>query len=93
MSCECSRQSASTEEQRRTLRVALMLNTTMFVVGSIAGLYAHSTGLLADGLDILADASAYALALVTIGRSNTFRHNAAKLSEYLLLLLGFGIIA
>jgi cation diffusion facilitator family transporter len=93
MSCECSHQSANTEEQRRTLRVALTLNTTMFVVGLIAGLYAQSTGLLADALDMLADALAYAIALLAIGQSDNFKQKAAKLSGSLLLILGISIVA
>lgn len=92
MSCECSNQAVKTEEQRRTLRIALAPNASMFVVGLIAGLYAQSTGLLADALDMLADASAYAIALWAIGRSDTFKQNSAALSGCLLLMLGFGVI-
>jgi Co/Zn/Cd efflux system component len=92
MSCECSNQSANTEQQRRTLKVAFVLNATMFVVGLVAGLYAQSTGLLADALDMLADALAYAIALFAIGRPVAFKQNAAKLSGSILLLLGLGII-
>lgn len=64
----------------------------MFVVEVTAGLLANSTGLLADGLDMLADASAYAIALTAIGRSGRFKANAATLSGVLLLILGLGVI-
>ena len=37
MSCDCSHASVSTENKRKTLRVALVLNATMFVVGMAAG--------------------------------------------------------
>ena len=39
-----------------TLRVLLALNAAMFAVEVVAGWLAQSTGLLADSLDMLADA-------------------------------------
>jgi Co/Zn/Cd efflux system component len=44
MSCDCGRRSASTERERRTLRIALQLNASMFIVGMAAGLWAQSSG-------------------------------------------------
>src|SRR5260370_36142828 len=64
MSCDCSHASVSAENERKTLRVALVLNATMFVVGMAAGLWAQSSGLMADALDMLTDATAYALGLM-----------------------------
>ena len=88
-SCGChSDQSVETEAQRRVLRIALVLNATMFVVGVVAGLIGQSSSLIADALDMLADASAYAVALAAIGRSARFKAGAATLSGSLLLLLG-----
>ena len=45
------------DTQRRTLRVVLAINTAMFVFEIVAGMLASSTGLIADSLDMLADAS------------------------------------
>lgn len=70
------------------LRIALALNATMFVVGLVAGLVGQSTSLIADSLDMLADAAAYAIALGAIGRRGHFKAGAATLSGSLLLLLG-----
>lgn len=92
MACECTRASAQTEAEQATLRVALALNATMFVVGTAAGWWAQSTGLMADALDMLADASAYALALLAVARGPAFKRNAARWSGSLLLLLGAGIL-
>jgi Co/Zn/Cd efflux system component len=89
MSCGChSDQSVETEAQRRVLRIALALNATMFVVGIVAGLLGQSSSLIADALDMLADASAYAIALGALGRSARFKAGAATLSGSLVLLLG-----
>ena len=78
--CGCGPTATETASQRRTLWIALALNATMFVAEVVAGVLGHSTGLIADGLDMLADASAYAIALVAVGRSASFKANAATLS-------------
>jgi len=90
--CGCGPTPTEIASQRRTLLVALALNATMFVAEVTVGVLAHSSGLIADGLDMLADASAYAIALVAIGRSGLFKANAATASGSLLLLLGFGVL-
>jgi cation diffusion facilitator family transporter len=88
MSCGHSDESTETASQRRVLRIALALNATMFIVGVVAGLVGQSSSLIADALDMPADASAYAIALGAIGRSTRFKAGAATLSGSLLLLLG-----
>ena len=64
----------------------------MFVVEVAAGIIAGSVGLIADGLDMLSDASAYAIGLIAIGRTDRFKANAAAASGFLLLLLGLGVM-
>ena len=73
MGCDCADVSVKTDAERATLRTALILNATMFVVGSAAGIWAQSTGLMADALDMLTDAIAYGLALMAISRGLTFK--------------------
>jgi cation diffusion facilitator family transporter len=90
--CGCGPTDTATREQRRTLWIALALNAAMFVAEVTAGLLANSTGLIADGLDMLADASAYAVALVAVGRGDRFKANSALSSGLLLLLLGLGVL-
>jgi Co/Zn/Cd efflux system component len=92
MACECTQVSTQTQQERATLRIALALNVAMFVIGMAAGLWAQSTGLIADSLDMLADASAYALALLAVTRGLDFKRNTARWSGWLLLILGAGII-
>jgi len=75
------------------LRLALLLNAAMAVIGGIAGWLAQSTGLLADALDMLSDASAYAIGLMAIGRSVRFKANAAWISGFALLILGVAVLA
>ena len=91
--CGCGPTEAETKEQRRALWIALILNGIMFIVEVTAGIIAQSTGLIADGLDMLTDASAYAIALAAIGRSANFKAKAATLSGSLLMLVGIGVLA
>ena len=81
----------SPRPERSVLRIALMLNGAMFVIGLAAGLVAGSVGLIADSLDMLADALAYGLSLAAIGRSTHFKARLARTSGILLLALGLGV--
>ena len=90
--CGCEAPEVNTAEERRVLRIALVLNAAMAVIGGLAGWIAQSTGLLADALDMLADATAYAIALIAIGRTALFKIRAATLSGGILLVLGVGIL-
>ncbi|HEY9143656.1 cation diffusion facilitator family transporter [bacterium BD-1] len=90
--CGCHHDAKNAHE-RRILKIALALNAAMAVIGGIAGWIAQSTGLLADALDMLSDAIAYAIGLVAIGRAARFKANAAWLSGSVLLVLGLGVLA
>ncbi|MCL6619791.1 MAG: cation diffusion facilitator family transporter [Thermomonas hydrothermalis] len=89
--CGCHHE-ARTAHERRVLRIALVLNAAMAVIGVVAGWIAQSTGLLADALDMLSDATAYAIGLIAIGRTARFKANAAWLSGGVLLVLGIGVL-
>ena len=89
--CGCHHEAKSAQE-RRILTIALVLNAAMAVIGGVAGWMGQSTGLLADALDMLSDATAYAIGLVAIGRGTRFKANAAWLSGSVLLVLGLGVL-
>ena len=90
--CGCEAPEVKTEHERRVLYIALGLNAAMAVIGALAGWIAQSTGLLADALDMLADATAYTIALLAIGRSALFKIRAATLSGGILLVLGVAVL-
>jgi Co/Zn/Cd efflux system component len=48
------------------------LNATMFVAGMVAGLIGQSSGLIADSLDMFADAVGYGIALSAFNRGTAF---------------------
>ena len=77
--------------ERRILVVVLIINAAMFAAEFSAGLVAGSTALLADSLDMLADALVYALGLFALGRARHWRARAALTSGLFQLVLGVGI--
>lgn len=91
MSCECEVE-VKGPDQAKVLKILLAINAVMFFVEIIAGLAAHSTGLIADSLDMFADAAVYALGLYAVGRSMTSKAKAAYASGIFQCLLGVGVI-
>lgn len=81
-----------TVRERRTLRWALGINATMFFVELAAGLLAHSVGLVADSLDMFADAAVYAMSLYAVGRASSVKLRAAHLSGWMQMALAMGAL-
>ncbi len=57
------------EIDRQRMKLAFIANLTMFFIGIVGWYFAHSTGLLADSFDMLADASGYIVAFLAVGKS------------------------
>ena len=79
--------------EARTLWAVLAINAAMFAVEVVAGWLAQSAGLLADSLDMLADAGVYGLALYAVGRPARLKLRAAHTSGWLQLALSVGAFA
>jgi cation diffusion facilitator family transporter len=90
--CDCHSEQANTKVERRVIGIALALNATMFLFEATAGWIAGSSALLADALDMLADAVGYAIALTAIGRTEAFKTRAPLRSGLLLAILGVTVI-
>jgi cation diffusion facilitator family transporter len=89
---ECSSNPGHTNRhERRILIIVLLINAGMFVAEFSAGLVSGSTALLADSLDMLADALIYALGLFALGRAKHWRARAALTSGVFQMLLGLGV--
>lgn len=91
MSCSCHMESGSAA-QNRVLRILLAINAVMFVVEVTGGVLASSTGLIADSLDMFADAAVYGIALYAVGRSLRLKAQAAYASGVIQCLLGVGAL-
>lgn len=79
--------------EARTLWTLLAINAVMFVVEFGAGLALESAGLLADSLDMLADASVYGVSLYAVGRLRSSQLRAAHSSGLLQGALAIGALA
>jgi len=90
-SCGCEVE-IKDKEQSRVLIVLLAINGVMFVAEIIAGVVADSTALIADSLDMLADATVYAIGLYAVGRSLTAKAKAAHISGIFQVILGLGVL-
>lgn len=79
--------SDTTTQQRKLLWQVLAINLFFFVLEIITGFISSSMGLVADSLDMLADAVVYGLALYVVGKALFQKRKIAKISGYLQLLL------
>lgn len=83
---------ASASEHQVLTRV-LAINAAMFVTETLAGIAAGSLGLVADGLDMLADTLVYGIALAATARGPAWHLTSARWSGRLQVLLGIGVAA
>lgn len=88
---DCCEADEAASLERGTLWTLLAINGVMFVVEAVAGWWGESTGLLADSLDMLADAGVYGIALCAVGRPDR-QVRAAAISGVLLMMLGLGVL-
>ncbi|HEY9120097.1 MAG TPA: cation transporter [Marinobacter sp.] len=83
---------ADDAKESAILKWLLVINGVMFVVELSFGWLAQSTGLIADSLDMFADAAVYGVALYAVGHSVRMKLRAAHLSGWLQLLLALGAL-
>lgn len=88
--CGCGTEQAD-ELERKTLKILLAVNAAMFLVEISLGWLAESTGLIADSLDMFADAAVYGISLYAVGESIRRKSTAARISGVLQIILGVGV--
>jgi len=71
----------------------LSINALMFVVEITLGFMAESTALIADSLDMLADATVYGIGLYAVGKPVLSKVRAAHTSGILQVILGGAVAA
>jgi len=76
----------------RVLWIVFIINAVMFFVEGSAGLFAHSTALLADALDMLGDALVYGFSLFVLARSARWQAGAALAKGCFMLAFGLGVL-
>ncbi len=80
------------QTQKRVLYWLLSINLTMFFVEISLGWFAESTALIADSLDMLADAIVYSIGLYAVGKAVREKAGAAMISGYFQACLGVLIL-
>jgi len=76
--CRCELE-VTTATQRQTLRLLLAVNAFMFLIEVASWLFAHSLALMADSINMLADAMVYSTSLTAAGRSNQHKTSVARM--------------
>ncbi len=80
------------EDEARVLKTLLFINAAMFIVEIVLGCIAQSTGLIADSLDMFADAAVYGISLYAVGKTAKIKSQAATLSGYAQLFLALAAL-
>jgi cation diffusion facilitator family transporter len=97
MSDPCCENGANTDPhlastaQRRALIAALAINAVMFVFEMGIGLWAHSSALQADSVDMLIDAVGLGIGLFALNRTLRARTQAGFINASIELILTIGI--
>ncbi|MFD1438323.1 cation transporter [Acinetobacter sp. ANC 4282] len=79
-------------KQAKVLKLLLGINALLFFIEFISGIIAASTGLIADSLDMFADAAVYGIALYAVGKAAKYQVKAAHFAGWIQLLLAVIVI-
>ncbi|PZP11899.1 MAG: cation transporter [Sphingomonas hengshuiensis] len=79
-------------DQRRVLIVVMVINFVMFMAEFGGGVFARSSALIADSLDMLGDAVVYALSLYALSRDPRWEAGAALAKGGIILVFGIAVV-
>lgn len=88
--CDC-KIDIKNQQQTRVLIILMSINAFMFFVEITLGLLSESTALIADSLDMLADATVYGIGLYAVGRTALLKIKAAHISGIFQIILGTSV--
>lgn len=83
---------AAVQKESDVLKWLLAINGIMFGVEITVGWWAQSTGLIADSLDMFADAAVYGVALYAVGHGKAMKLRAAHFAGWLQVILALGAL-
>jgi Co/Zn/Cd efflux system component len=79
--------------ERKLLWTILIINFGLFVIELSTGFFSNSMSLVADSLDMLADAIVYGLSLYAVGKMANMKKRVAKIGGYFQITLAiFGLL-
>lgn len=79
-------------DQSKVLWIILLINLAFFFIEMTTGIISRSMGLVADSLDMLADAFVYGISLLAVGAAVTRKKSIAKTAgwfQVILAVIGF----
>lgn len=79
-------------DQRRVLIVVMVINFVMFMAEFGGGVFARSSALMADSVDMLGDAVVYALSLYALSRGPRWEAGAALAKGGIILVFGIAVV-
>lgn len=80
-------------KEKKLLWTVLIINFGFFLIEMATGFFSRSMGLVADSLDMLADAIVYGLSLYAVGHAAAKKKRVAKISGYFQMALAvFGFV-
>ncbi|MES0327129.1 MAG: cation transporter [Gammaproteobacteria bacterium] len=89
-SCDCKIE-IKNQQENRVLVTLMIINTFMFFIEITLGILSDSTALIADSLDMLADATVYGIGLYAVGRPALLKIKAAHISGIFQIILGTSV--
>lgn len=89
--CDCGIEIKNKNESR-ILIILLGINALMFFIEITLGIFSESTALIADSLDMLADATVYGIGLYAVGKAMQVKIKAAHISGVFQIILGTSVI-
>lgn len=88
--CDCEIE-IKNKNEIRVLIILLCINALMFFIEITLGIFSESTALIADSLDMLADATVYGIGLYAVGGSGLIKIRAAHISGIFQIILGLSV--
>lgn len=79
-------------KHRRVLQIVLTINVVIFLVEGVAGIFAHSTSLMADALDMFGDALVYGLSIYVITSDSRKQASASMVKGFFMLFFGIVVL-
>lgn len=78
--------------EAKALKWLLTINAAMFILELGFGFIAQSTGLIADSMDMFADAAVYGISLFAVGKAAHLKLKIAHVSGWLQLVLALSVL-
>lgn len=78
-------------QKKKTILTVLILNAVMFFAQFSAAIFAHSTALLADSLDMLGDALTYSVSYYAINKNSHWLAGAALFKGIIIMIFSLGV--